>query len=215
MWKWPDDFINQIICGDSLEVMKEMPDKCVDLVLTDPPYGISYKNTRSEIKYERIENDSGEIDYVKLITELERVAKIVIIFGAENFYKSLPHKGRWICWDKRAENISNEMPGSPFELAWINKTHGYYRIYRVIHGGAVNNDDSGNPRFHPTQKPIKLFGKIMQDFTKEGEIIFDSFLGSGTTAVAAKQLGRKFIGIEISPKYCKIAEDRLRQEMLF
>ena len=74
---------------------------------------------------------------------------------------------------------------------------------------------NGTNDFHPTQKPLGVIGKMIQNSSDEGDIIFDPFLGSGTTAVAAKQLGRKFIGIEISEKYCEIARGRLRQEVLF
>ena len=150
--------------------------------------------------------------------ELERLSKIVIIFGANCFPLSLPHEGRWICWDKRTNELADKALGSPFELAWINKQNGYNKIYRIMHGGIINGDapKPGQiiPRFHPTQKPIRLFGKIIQDFSNESDIIFDPFLGSGTTAIAAKQLKRNFIGIEISEKYCQISKDRLRQELL-
>lgn len=81
------------------------------------------------------------------------------------------------------------------------------RIPDVIH-----QDRTGNV-LHPTEKPVDLIKKILMANT--GDIVFDPFAGSGTTAVAAKQLKRNFIGIEISEKYCKIAEDRLRQQMLF
>ena len=69
-------------------------------------------------------------------------------------------------------------------------------------------------REHPTEKPRELMAYMLQTYSEENDIILDPFLGSGTTAVAAKQLGRKFIGIEISPKYCEIANQRLRQEIL-
>lgn len=216
--KYPDDFLNKVIQGDCLEVMKQMPDKCVDLVVTDPPYGIAYQGESrpNEKIYDKIENDNLEINYKELIRELQRIGKQVIIFGAENFYQDLPYKGRWICWDKRSEKLENEVLGSPFELAWTDKETGYYRLYRVIHGGFINADraEIGQARVHPTQKPVRLMGKIIVDYTSEDEIILDPFLGSGTTAVAAKLLKRNYIGIEISEKYCKIAEERLRQEIL-
>lgn len=69
-------------------------------------------------------------------------------------------------------------------------------------------------KFHPTQKPIDIISKMIKNSSKENDVILDMFLGSGTTAVACKQLKRNFIGIEISPEYCKIAEQRLRQGIL-
>ena len=68
--------------------------------------------------------------------------------------------------------------------------------------------------FHPTQKPLDVISKMILNSSDEGDIVFDPFLGSGTTAVAAKQLKRNFIGVEISPEYCEIARQRLRQEVL-
>ena len=214
----PNDFINKIICADCLEVMKDIPDKSVDLVLTDPPYGINYNNKRlnrySHSKFADIKNDCGEIDYSKLIKEFQRIGKRVIVFGAINFAKDLPYKGVWICWDKRTKIEADKAFGSPFELAWCDKIGGYDKIYRIMHGGVINADGPNSPRFHPTQKPVALFGRIINDFSNENDLIFDPFLGSGTTAVACKHLKRNYIGIEISPEYIKIAEDRLKQEIL-
>ena len=215
---YPEDFINKIICADCLEVMKDIPDKSVDLVLTDPPYGINYNNKRlnrySHSKFADIKNDCGEIDYSKLIKEFQRIGKRVIVFGAINFAKDLPYKGVWICWDKRTKIEADKAFGSPFELAWCDKIGGYDKIYRIMHGGVINADGPNSPRFHPTQKPVALFGRIINDFSNENDLIFDPFLGSGTTAVACKHLKRNYIGIEISPEYIKIAEDRLKQEIL-
>jgi site-specific DNA-methyltransferase (adenine-specific) len=73
----------------------------------------------------------------------------------------------------------------------------------------------GKKRVHPTQKPIEIVKYLIENSAKENTLILDPFMGSGTTVVAAKELGKDFIGIEISPIYCKIAEDRLRQEYLF
>ena len=211
-----ENIINKIHCADCLEFMKEMPNKSVDLVLTDPPYGINYDNEKlnrySNQKYNKIENDCGEIDYSKLIEELQRIGKRVIVFGAINFMRDLPFKGIWICWDKRTKIEADKAFGSPFELAWCNKIGGYDKIYRVMHGGVINADGKNSPRFHPTQKPVRLFEGIVNDYSEEGQIILDPFLGSGTTAVACQNLHRNFIGIEISPEYCKIAEERLKQK---
>jgi len=215
---YPEDFINKIICADCLEVMKDIPDKSVDLVLTDPPYGINYNNKRlnrySHSKFADIKNDCGEIDYSKLIKEFQRIGKRVIVFGAINFAKDLPYKGVWICWDKRTKIEADKAFGSPFELAWCDKIGGYDKIYRIMHGGVINADGPNSPRFHPTQKPVALFGRIINDFSNENDLIFDPFLGSGTTALACKNLKRNFIGIEISQEYCKIANERLKQEIL-
>jgi len=207
--------LNTIIQGDCIEVMKDIPDNSVDLILTDPPYGIDYKgeNRPNESKYKNIENDEKEFD----LSFLFKRPELKIIFGANNFYKQLPHKGIWICWDKRLTKEADKMLGSAFELAWCSKETGYYKMYRILHGGVVNSDNwlkQGNKRFHPTQKPVRLFEAIIKDFSKEGDTILDPFMGSGTTALACQNLKRNFIGIEISKEYCDIANKRLAQKPL-
>ena len=208
-----------LYCADCLSVLKMLPDKCVDLILTDPPYGIEYEGgfPNSE-QFEAIINDSiGNIDFKILIQELRRIGKQVIIFGANNFYQDLPHKGSWICWDKRCNSDADKLFGSKFELAWMdleNNGSGGRKMYRIQHAGAKNADGEGQKRLHPTQKPVRLFSAIIRDFSNETDLTLDPFLGSGTTAVAAKELGRRFIGIEISPAYCKLSADRLRQGVL-
>jgi len=201
-----------LVCGDCLEVLPLIPDGAVDAVITDPPYGINYNNTRlnrqSGSHFADIENDGGDCDLRIVLKRPE----LRIIFGALNFLEQLPHKGRWICWDKRTVEAADGVLGSPFELAWSSNKMGYDKIYRVMHGGVVNDD--GGKRVHPTQKPVRLFRKILNDFTKPNDLILDAYVGSGSTLVAAKQLGRHYIGIEISEKYCEIAKQRLAREQL-
>lgn len=221
-----EQYINKIICADCLDILKQLPDKCVDLVLTDPPYGIGYNNKKLQRKssssFKDIENDNGELDYCYLIQELERVAKTVIVFGASCFFTSgcfNHNRGRWICWDKRTTELADNAFGSAFELAWTNKTSGYEKIYRVMHGGVINADGPNTPRIHPTQKPVILFEKILLDYSNENDLVLDCFSGSGTTAVACHNLKRRFICIERDREYWKASCERLeqaqRQQTLF
>jgi len=214
-WK---ECINEVVCGDCLEGMKLIPDGAIDLILSDPPYGINYdaqQTGRPNIKgFDLIQNDNIEMDFSFLFNRPE----IKIMFGAENYYKQLPHSGRWICWDKRCTERADKLLGSAFELAWISKDSGYYRIYRVQHGGVINANaikGANRKRVHPTEKPIRLMEKILEDFTKEGDLVCDPFMGSWTTARACKNLGRNFIGFEIDEDYSTIGEKRLEQMNLF
>ena len=110
-------------------------------------------------------------------------------------------------WDKRkADGSSDKVFGWPFELAWCSKDR-FGKIYRIQHGGYLNADGKMR-RKHPTQKPVKLMKALLLDFPTSKSIL-DPFMGSGTTLLAAKQLGRKCIGIEIEEKYCEIAAKRL------
>lgn len=104
------------------------------------------------------------------------------------------------------------MPFADTEFAWASFQK-MSKKYTVINHGFVS--DVQELREHPTQKPLKLFKAILTDFAKVGEIILDPFMGSGTTLVAAKQLGLKSIGIELEEKYCAIAAERLRQRVLW
>lgn len=205
--------INQIICGDCLEIMKGMPDKCVDLVLTDPPYGIGIDGSDESIqngvqirkKYEWGGWDKS-IPSKEYFMEILRISKNQVICGANYFNEYLPqgHKG-WVFWYKAQKGLTmsdGEIIYTSFDVPT--------RIF-ILHRTHLWQE---NPQ-HPTQKPIELIKYLVNSFSKENDIILDPFLGSGTTAVAAKQLHRNFIGIEISQKYCDIANARLSQDLLF
>ena len=201
----------QLHLGDCLEVMRSIPDKSVDAVFTDLPYGIGWAGSNaSTLSWNPIANGDGNLD----ITPILNMDCLVISFGANCYPEKLPHRGRWICWDKRVVENADRMLGSPFELAWTNKTSGFDKIYRVMHGGVVNADGHNQRRVHPTQKPVTLMKRILLDYTHEGDTILDPFMGSGTTGVACVQTGRNFIGIEIDPTYFAIAERRIQEAQL-
>ena len=199
--------------GDCREIMPELGK--VDAVVTDPPYGIDYLASQpNAIKHKRIANDSAPID-LSLVLRADANA---LAFGANNFPDQLPHRGRWLCWDKRTiDGAADGMMGSPFELAWANKSSGYDKIVRVLHGGVVNAD--GGKRFHPTQKPIQVMVEAIQWAAKDARTVLDPFMGSGTTLVACAKLGRKGIGIELDESYfdiaCRRVEEAYRQPDMF
>ncbi len=191
-----------LIYGDAYDVL---PSVEFDAIITDPPYGLEWDGRYGRSKDSRLPS-LPVLDLRPFLT----VDKPVVMFGVSNFADQLPHKGRWICWDKRGGNENaDRMIGSPFELAWDNRVSGYYRIYRIMHGGSVNADGHGLKREHPTQKPINLMERIIQDYTKPGDIVFDPFMGSGTTGVAAIRTGRQFIGVEIDPAHFEVATRRI------
>ena len=210
--------INQIICGDCLEVMKDWPDKCVDLVLTDPPYGINFGSEKESMScgmrkdgsqrvYNKWSNPTPK-KYVEwndekpsqeLIIEIFRVSKKQIIWGGNYF--ELPISGGWLIWDKQVV-----MPSlSKCEMAWTSFM-GHTEIMRYLWAGF--RKEKPEEREHTTQKPLDLMLWCLS-FSGD-DLILDPFCGSGTTCVAAKMLGRRYIGIDISPDYCQIAEERLR-----
>ena len=216
--KYPYDYINKVICGDCLEVMKNIPDNSIDLVLTDPPYGIGAdKGVGGGSKRGAVNKFEGEWDKKipdkKVFDEIFRVSKNQIIFGGNYFVEYLHNSSCWLVWDKR-----ESLPQRTFadaELLWTS-FKSPVRIYRYKWDGMIQQDMKNKDyKWHPTLKPVKLIEKILLDYSEEKQTILDPFLGSGTTAVACQNLHRNFIGIEISPEYCKIAEERLRQKPLF
>ena len=196
--KYPDDFIDKVICGDCLEVMKDIPDNSVDLVLTDPPYNVNKAKWDiypiGSIKEMWRCCNMGMLvfwDAYKILqfpNEINVEQKGILIWHKPNCYINM--------WDK------TRLPSQWESIFYFNKNGFFPNAKR----GDVLYWDS-NPKNHPTEKPLGLMVELLQMFG--GNLILDPFLGSGTTAVACKQLNRHFIGIEINPDYCKIAKERL------
>lgn len=207
--------LNKIHHMDCLEGMRRFPDKFFDLVLTDPPYGIgeSMKNHQSRgvlaagIDYGHSEWDS-KIPSMEVFEEMRRVSKNQIIFGGNYFVEYLKNSPCWIVWDK--DNGENDF--SDCELAWTSFSSAVRRLKWRWQGMLQQEPKWKEKKFHPTQKPVPLFRWILEKYSQEGMTVLDPFMGSGTTAVACKQLGRDFIGFEMEPKYVRIANKRLQQE---
>ena len=222
--KYPEDYINKIIQGDCLEVMKQMPDKCVDLVLTDPPYGISQKSggfRGKELNFGSWDN-LPEKQLEEVVLQVIRISKgsIFIFYSAEQLsfiikeFCSNNLLTRQLVWYKPSAfsmNADKMYMWSTENIVWAKHRKALFNP-RLKRNLFICN--TASERFHPTQKPISLIKEFILDSTKEGDLVLDIFNGSGTTTVAAKQLNRNFIGIEISEKYCEIARQRLRQEVL-
>lgn len=186
--------------------------KCTAMI-TDPPYGISYKpSLKKHANYCKIQNDDS-LQAAKYACEIASKFELAVIFGANCFPELLPHRGRWICWDKRCNEHNDRMLGNPFELAWMSKNHGYDLMIRKMNTNIVNPDKT--KRFHPSQKPSGVFRQIIEKNKKHCDYIYDPFAGSGSVLLAAKLEGKKAVGIEIEEKYCEGAAKRLEQGVLF
>ena len=220
--KWPEDFVNKLICDDCLNIMKQIPDKAIDLIITDPPYGIGESNEKNLSRgiagklgtypttdFGHYDWDKKRIsdDYIKTIL---RVSKNQIIFGGHFYATLLPVSSGWIVWDK--DNGNN--PFSDCELAWTSYKKGI-RKFKWRWNGMLQEDMANKEkRVHPTQKPLALMKWIINKYSKNNDFIFDPFFGSGPTLVAAKQLGHLYSGVDINPNYKEIAENLLAQGML-
>lgn len=196
-------------CRDVLPLLGK-----VDAVVTDPPYGISYNPAQypGASFSGAIHGDNDDFDPSPFLG----LASCVILWGANNYAMRLP-RGGWLCWDKRTNEDADKLFGSPFELAWINDAT-RYKIARILHCATVNADGQGQPRVHPTQKPIRLMKWCIEQ-TRGAQTILDPFMGSGSTGIAAVQMGREFVGVEIDPGHfataCKRIEDAQRQGDFF
>lgn len=199
--------------GECLEVMAHIPDKSVDLVLTDPPYGINadkgvggFGSAKNTAKKYADSWDNKTPDKI-VFDEILRVSEQAVIFGGNFFSDKLPIGTHWIVWDK-CGSIAFNNPFGDAELAWTNLPKKSIKKYTIIQQGFVSEE---RERFHPTQKPVKLFKQILEDWIDKS-IILDCYFGSGTTGVAAEKLGRYWIGCEIDEKYCAIAKARIQAE---
>lgn len=239
--KYPDDFINKIICGDSVKTMKNIPDGKVDLVITSPPYNLKnstgngmkdgrggkWSNAALQNGYSNHSDSMPHDEYVKwqraCLTEMMRV----IPDSGAIFYN---HK--WRVQAGLLQDRQDIVSGFPVRqiIIWrrkggLNFNAGYFLpTYEVIyliakpnfklaakanaHGDIWEFTQEMNNK-HPAAFPVKLIDRIVSSTT--GKLILDPFMGSGTTAISAINFGRSFIGIDISPEYCKMAERRIAE----
>lgn len=206
------DMINTIINDDCINVLKQIPDKSIDLVLTDPPYGIgeSLRDNSSRSKlatakdYDRKDWDKN-IPQKEIFDEVFRVSKNQIIFGGNYFINYLDNSSCWLVWDKN--NGKNDF--ADCELAWTSFKTAVRKYEWTWNGMLQQNMKNKDIRIHPTQKPLGLFEKILLDYSKENDLILDCFSGSGTTAVACYNINRRFICIEKDKEYYDKSVERL------
>jgi len=194
--------------GDCREILPTLGP--VDLVLTDPPYGLGDKwqggggTAKTSWKFDPKEARAWDGSTVDAVNGLPEMAIECIVWGG-NYY-ALPTSRCWLVWDKKQ---NDKWTTGQAELAWTNLD----RPVRVLRMAQCEQANEG-PKNHPTQKPHKLMMWCLKWSQTDG-MILDPFMGSGTTLRAAKDLGRKAIGIEIEEKYCEIAAKRMAQEVLF
>jgi len=234
-------YLNKIICGDCVETMKIMPNNSIDLVVTSPPYNLKnstgngmkdgrggkWANAALQKGYSNYDDCMPHDKYVvwqrKCLNEMMRLLKN----DGAIFYN---HK--WRVQNGLLQDRQDIVSGFPVRqiIIWhrnggINFNKGYFLpTYEVIYLIAKKNfklvpkanalgdvwdfgQDLNNP--HPAPFPIELIERIVRSTT--ADIVLDPFMGSGTTAIAVKKLGRKYIGIDISPEYCRMAENRINK----
>ena len=197
--------------GDCLEYLKTLKDNEIDIIITDPPYGKKAdKGTNGfGCSKNRRYNDNwdSKIPNKEVFDEILRVSKKVIIFGGNYFAHLLPPSKCWIFWDKKGDIVFKN-PFADGELIYTNFTKPVKKIVFKQQGFIT---DSKDKRVHPTQKPSELMEILINEYTKEDDIILDCFMGSGSTGVACMNTNRKFIGIELDNNYFNIAKERIEE----
>ena len=222
---------NQIICGDNLKIMPNIPDKYVDLTVTSPPYNLGNNhhtgNNRHQTYEDNLPEDKYQQQQIEVLNEIFRITKI----DGSLFYN---HKNR----------IKNGISITPYqwilksnwiikqELVWFNGSQNFdkirfypmtERIYWLVKSpktilfNTINHHDLftkkeweavGTKGIHKRAFPIKMVKDILSCFPNS-KIILDPYIGKGTTAVACKELGRKYIGIDNNPEYCELSRRRV------
>jgi len=202
-----DELKNRIINADFHDILRELPDKCVDLLLTDPPYGIDIIGQRiKKDPYKKhgfaqfaMKDWDDERPTKEDFKEMIRVSKNQVIWGGNYFADLLPASQGWLVWNKGQRNFSL----ADGELAWTSYDKAL-RVYDYSRSKALKDG-----KIHPTQKPVALFQWVLNLRTQKGDLILDCYSGSGTTAVACHNTGRNFICIERDSEYYAKSIERL------
>lgn len=186
---------------DCMEYMRTLPDKAFDLAVVDPPYRDAAENAPTkDMRRNGTLACFGDKPTKEYFEELQRVSKEQIIWGANNF-ELPPYKG-FLVWEKLT--ISEGFTMSQAEIAAISEGLGTTsKIFKHMPQGT-----KGDPRIHPTQKPVALYAWIFSRYAKPGGKVLDTHLGSGSSRIAAYDAGLDFVGCEIDKDYFKAQEAR-------
>ena len=200
--------------ADCRDVLPSIDPDSVDLLLTDPPYGIGYDTDATERigsgkwawggkRYAKVHGDDAPFAPAALL----RFGRCVL-WGANNYAARLPDSSSWLVWDRKFHASRS----ADAELAWTN-LGGTVRVFAHLWDGYKRDSELGF-HVHPTQKPVALMRWIIDRWTKPGDLVLDPYMGSGPIAQACHELGRRYIGIELVEDYCKVAVSRLAQQTL-
>ena len=193
--------------GDCRDVLPSIDPDSVDLLLTDPPYGINvdtdysgrmHRTDKSKTWDRRVGGDDAPFNPSLLDVFPRR-----ILWGA-NYYSDVLPLGSWVVWRKRG--VSPVL--SECEMAWHNLGGKRVSFFESAHVNTTAKDG----KLHPTQKPAALMRWIVDRWTEPGDLVLDPYMGSGPVAQACHELGRRYIGIELVEDYCKVAVSRLSQQ---
>lgn len=211
--------ISETYNTDCMEYMRQFPDKHFDLAIVDPPYGIGVsgegKMTSNSRKEYARKNWDDAVPPPEYFAELRRVSKNQIIWGA-NFFDGVGICGGGIVWNKLGKNIGRREPMpnlSDCEIAYCSSRNNVKMFSYTQIGNVVGNDyrvDWNQQRIHPTQKPVALYKWLLSNYAKPGDKILDTHLGSGSSRIAAYDLGFDFYATELDKDYFDAQEKRFQ-----
>ena len=212
--------VNKIFNEDCLEGMKRIPDKSIDMILTDPPYLINYRSNYRKQKYNYIENDKDNLNLIKkVIAECFRVLKddtAMYMFCSwhkvDFFKREFEEKFKLkniIIWNKNNTSMGDLKGSYAPKHEFILYGHKGRRLLEGFRYPDVIEANRTNNKLHPTEKPVELLEKFIVTSSKENDLILDPFMGSSSTAVACINTGRFFIGFEMDKNYFDIATERI------
>lgn len=202
---------------DCMEYMATLPDKAFDLAIVDPPYGIGENGDRNASRaklavaqnYKAFAGGDREPPPIEYFTELQRVSKNQIVWGANHFIDRIAKPSScWVVWDK----VTGGSDFADSELAYTSfKTA--VRNFRFQWSGMLQGDmKNKEQRIHPTQKPVKLYEWLLTNYAKPWQRVLDTHLGSGSSAIAAHYFGVDFVGCELDKDYFEAAKKRFEQQ---
>ena len=203
----------RLYLGDSLEAMKKMEDNAYELAIVDPPYGIDVAKTGNvggrklaKVKDYGAKDWDASAPKKEYFNQLIRVSKNQIVWGANHFISKIPIDSPcWIVWDK-----NNSGNFADCELAWTSFDSAV-RKFKFTWNGMIQGDMKNKEvRIHPTQKPVKLYEWLLDNYAKKGDKILDTHLGSGSIALACHNRGFELDGWEIDEEYYNNAVKRLK-----
>ena len=221
-----NNFISEVTNEDCMEGMARYPDKYFDLAIVDPPYGIGEANGKNNsrnkgfgkgnLKSKKItySKDYGVKDWdnkkpeLKYFMELKRISKNQIIWGANHFIENIPNANSscWIVWDK--DNGKSDF--ADCELAYCSLKTAVRKI-KITWNGLLQQDmKNKEKRIHPTQKPVALYKWLLHNYAKQGDKILDTHLGSGSSRIAAYEMGFDFTAFELDEEYFEAQEKRYK-----
>ena len=198
--------LSTVYLMDCIEGMKQFPDKIFDLAVVDPPYGIEINmnmgRKKGQPKRHNEKDWDNQIPEEAYFNELFRVSKNQIIWGGNYF--PLPLTKSWIFWDK---NVPEGVSFADGELAWTSFDKTLVKA-KIDYSGFQGMDNGG--KIHPTQKPVRLYDWIYMKYAKQGDLILDTHVGSGSSRISAHKAGLIYIGTEIDEEYYEKQEARFK-----